>query len=84
MDDPVGAGWLDRRPRRSGRRSARVPVRELGADALGVDLAGAYAVQLIVRDNYGVRSQPCVVEFEAIPQGAMRGAAHLGSPDLRR
>ena len=37
----------------------------------GADLAGAYAVQLIVRDNYGVRSQPCVVEFEAIPQDAI-------------
>lgn len=37
----------------------------------GVDLAGAYAVQLIVRDNFGVRSQPCVVEFEAIPQDAI-------------
>jgi hypothetical protein len=37
----------------------------------GLDLAGAYAVQLIVRDNFGVRSQPCVVEFEAIPQDAI-------------
>ena len=37
----------------------------------GVDLAGAYAVQLIVRDSFGVRSQPCVVEFEAIPQDAI-------------
>lgn len=42
-----------------------------GREQPGLDLAGPYTVQLIVKDNFGVRSQPCMVEFEAIPQDAL-------------
>ncbi len=42
-----------------------------GREQPGLDLAGPYTVQLIVKDSFNVRSQPCFVEFEAIPQDAL-------------
>ena len=42
-----------------------------GREQPGLDLAGPYTVQLIVKDSFDVRSQPCFVEFEAIPRDAL-------------